>query len=52
VTTGSLLGTWLWSLGPRANFLGAALFGLCGTLWFAWFVCRRTDTSQAENQSD
>lgn len=48
VTTGSLLGAWLWSLGPRANFLGAAAFGLCGTLWFAWFVWRRTDNRPAE----
>lgn len=34
VTGGSLLGAWLWSLDPRANFLGAALCGALGTLWF------------------
>jgi len=43
VTTGSLLGAWLWSLGPRANFLGAAAFGLSGTFWFWWFRCRRAE---------
>jgi len=43
VTVGSLLGAWLWSVGPRANFLGAAFFGLCGTLWFAWTNCRGAD---------
>ena len=34
VTSGSFLGAWLWSLSPQANFIGAALFGFCGTLWF------------------
>jgi MFS family permease len=40
VTSGSFLGAWLWTLGPRANFLGAALCGGLGTLWFWWFVYR------------
>jgi MFS family permease len=31
VSTAAILGAWLWQLGPGANFLGAALFGLCGT---------------------
>lgn len=31
VSTGAILGAWLWKLGPGANFLGAAAFGLCGT---------------------
>jgi len=51
VTTGSLLGAWLWSLGPRANFLAAAAFGLAGTLWFGWFVCRREVNTPAETQA-
>ena len=51
VTAGSLLGAGLWSLGPRANFLGAAAFGLCGTFWFAWLVWRRTDNSLNGPQS-
>jgi len=40
VTSGSFLGAWLWSVNPRANFIGAALVGLAGTLWFWWFVHR------------
>lgn len=34
VTPGALLGAWLWELGPRANFWGAFLFGLTGTLFY------------------
>lgn len=34
VTTGSFLGAWLWSLAPRANFIGAAVCGALGTIWF------------------
>jgi MFS family permease len=40
VTTGSFLGAWLWSISPRANFLGAAICGALGTLWFWWFIFR------------
>jgi MFS family permease len=39
VTTGSFLGAWLWSRGPQANFIGAALCGAVGTIWFWRFVC-------------
>ena len=42
VTSGSFLGAWLWSISPRANFLGAALCGALGTIWFWWWVYRRT----------
>lgn len=35
VTSGSLLGAWLWSLSPQLNFLSAGLCGLAGTLWFS-----------------
>jgi MFS family permease len=41
VTAGSFLGAWLWSISPRANFVGAAFCGALGTVWFWWFVCRR-----------
>jgi len=41
VTTGSLLGAWLWSISPEANFVGAALCGAAGTLWF-WRSGRRS----------
>jgi MFS family permease len=38
VTTGSFLGAWLWSISPQANFIGATVCGLVGTLWFRRFV--------------
>ncbi|MCI0747585.1 MAG: MFS transporter [Verrucomicrobia subdivision 3 bacterium] len=42
VTLGSLAGAWLWSISPGANFIGAALCGIFGTLWFWWFLSRRS----------
>jgi MFS family permease len=44
VTLGSFLGAWLWSVSPQANFLGAAVCGVMGTLWFWWFVSRDSST--------
>jgi MFS family permease len=41
VTSGSFLGAWLWSVSPQANFIGAAVCGALGTLWFRWFIYRR-----------
>ena len=41
VTSGSFLGAWLWSISPHANFIGAAVCGALGTLWFWWFIFRR-----------
>jgi MFS family permease len=41
VTSGSLLGAWLWHISPQANFLGAAICGALGTLWFWWFIYRK-----------
>jgi MFS family permease len=41
VTTGSFLGAWLWSVSPSANFIGAAICGALGTLWFWWFMYRK-----------
>ncbi len=38
VTTGSFLGAWLWSISPQANFIGAAICGALGTLWFWRFI--------------
>jgi MFS family permease len=40
VTTGSLLGAWLWSVSPHANFIGAAVCGAAGTIWFWRLVYR------------
>lgn len=42
VTSGSFLGAWLWHISPQANFLGAAVCGAIGTVWFWWFIYRRT----------
>jgi MFS family permease len=41
VTAGSFLGAWLWSIDPRANFIGAALCGALGTIWFRTSVFKR-----------
>jgi MFS family permease len=41
VTSGSFVGAWLWSIGPRINFIGAAVCGALGTAWFWWFIYRR-----------
>ena len=41
VTSGSFLGAWLWSIHPHANFVGAAICGLLGTIWFWWFIYLR-----------
>jgi len=41
VTSGSFLGAWLWHLGPEVNFLGAAICGALGTVWFWWFIYRK-----------
>jgi MFS family permease len=44
VTTGSFLGAWLWSISPQVNFIGAAVCGGLGTLWFWWFVYRASES--------
>ena len=41
VTTGSFLGAWLWHVSPQANFIGAALCGALGTIWFWRFIYRK-----------
>jgi len=41
VTIGSFVGAWLWTISPRANFIGAAVCGALGTIWFWRFVYRR-----------
>jgi MFS family permease len=43
VTSGSFLGAWLWSVSPQANFLGAAICGALGTVWFWWFIYRKQE---------
>jgi MFS family permease len=34
VSVGAILGAYLWKLGPRPNFLGAAVFGAAGTIFY------------------
>jgi hypothetical protein len=34
VSVGAILGAYLWNLGPGLNFLGAALFGIAGTIFY------------------
>lgn len=34
VTGGSFLGALLWSISPQANFIGAAMCGVLGAVWF------------------
>jgi MFS family permease len=41
VTSGSFLGAGLWYVSPQANFIGAAICGALGTLWFWWFIYRK-----------
>jgi MFS family permease len=40
VSLAAILGAWLWKLGPSTNFLGAAAFGACGTIYYI-FTLRR-----------
>jgi MFS family permease len=41
VTSGSFLGAGLWYISPQANFIGAAICGALGTVWFWWFIYRK-----------
>src|SRR5207253_9625732 len=34
VSTGAILGAYLWKVGPAANFLGAAAIGVVGTIFY------------------
>lgn len=40
MTTGSILGAWLWSVSPQANFLGSARCGAAGACFFAGVLCQ------------
>lgn len=50
VTTGSFLGAWLWSIAPQANFIGAAVCGALGTVWFWWSISRKDQRKYAKKQ--
>lgn len=42
VTQGAFLGAALWEIGPAWNFLGAAAFGMAGTIFYARITQRET----------
>jgi hypothetical protein len=48
VSTGAILGAYLWKLGPALNFLGAAALGAAGTI----FYIRTTRRSRQSVLSD
>ncbi len=48
VSSAAILGAWLWQLGPATNFLGAAAFGACGTVYYV-FALRRSQSLPAKN---
>ena len=48
VSTGAILGAYLWKLGPALNFLGAAAIGAAGTI----FYIRTTGRSRQSAMSD
>ncbi len=47
VSTAAIVGAYLWKLGPAANFLGAAAFGLCGTIYYI-FSLRRDPPARSQ----
>jgi MFS family permease len=38
VSAGAILGAYLWKLGPALNFLGAAAFGMAGTIFYVKII--------------
>jgi MFS family permease len=40
VSTGAILGAYLWKLGPALNFLGAAALGIAGTIFYVKTIRR------------
>jgi MFS family permease len=36
VSTGAIVGAYLWKAGPGVNFVGATLFGVAGTVFYLW----------------
>jgi MFS family permease len=47
VSTGAILGAYLWYLGPRLNFLGAAAIGAVGTIFYVRTIRRSRQSAQA-----
>jgi MFS family permease len=42
-TAAAFLGAALWSIGPKANFIGAAVTGAAGTVLYVWTTGRHED---------
>ena len=52
VSTAALLGAYLWKLGPALNFLGAAAFGVAGTIFYFRTIRRQRQSSSDDFQKD
>src|SRR5947207_2303703 len=52
VSSGAILGAYLWKLGPRVNFLGAAALGMAGTIFSVKTIgdSRQSALSDLKNQ--
>jgi predicted MFS family arabinose efflux permease len=48
VSTGAILGAYLWKLGPALNFLGAAALGLAGTLFYVKTIRQSRQSALSE----
>jgi len=52
VSGGALVGAYLWQLGPRLNFLGAAGFGIAGTIYYVKTIRDERRTSLEEMKEE
>jgi hypothetical protein len=48
VSTGAILGAYLWYLGPRLNFLGAAAIGAAGTIFYVRTIRRSRQSALSD----
>jgi hypothetical protein len=48
VSTGAILGAYLWYLGPRLNFLGAAAIGAAGTIFYIRTIRRSRQSAVSD----
>jgi len=48
VSTGAILGAYLWKLGPGLNFLGAAAIGAAGTIFYIRTTRRSRQSALSE----
>ena len=45
VSTGAIVGAYLWNLGPRLNFVGAAALGVAGTIFYVRTIRRNRQSA-------